>query len=364
MTAAQIQKQSASERLSGWRIGASAPGALRGASLVVATYKRPAEVKQLLVTLLSNVDTRRPDTPDEVVIVDGSPTAELGEELLRWATGRHLPFDLGYVRSPAGLTRQRNVGIDASRGEYVFFLDDDSEPLPGYFREMYRVFAQDAERRVGALGGAVLNEMDKPIPRRWQWRLRLGLTPRVEPMTYHASGTSTPKGLMKRFHGVRPVDVLPGCAFTFRREVFNRHRFSGFFYGYSQGEDLEMSLRVRRDWKVLCCGDAHLLHHSAPSGRPASFAKGRMEIRNRFFIWKRHVQNAPVVDRMRFWLDAGFLAAMDFAWFCRRPLKAHPLAHAAGVLWAAVECLVSPPQYQEPPAERVYAVDWQLPALI
>jgi GT2 family glycosyltransferase len=364
MTPTQTTMEStpgAMERLRGWRIAGSAPGALRGASLIVATYKRPDEVIDLLTTLLSQVDLIHPDTPDEVVIVDGSPSDALGTRLFKWAGNRDLPFDLAYVRSPAGLTRQRNAGIDVSRGFYVFFLDDDSEPLPGYFREMHRVFTQDQGGRIGALGGSVLNEMDKPIPRRWRWRLRLGLTPPVPPMTYHASGTSTPKGLMKQFHGVRPVDVLPGCAFTFRREVFSGHRFSGFFNGYSQGEDLEMSLRVGREWDVMCCGDAHMLHHPAASGRPASFAKGRMEIRNRFFIWKRHAKHAAVIDRLRFWLDAWFLMAMDLAWFCRRPSKPHSLAHAAGVLWAAVECVFSPPRYQEPPARPVYAVNWQFP---
>ena len=347
------------QKLAGWRTSATAPGALLGASLVVATYKRPDEMMELLGTLLSQVDLIHPDTPDEVVIVDGSPSDELSARVAEWGAKHELPFDLAYVRSPAGLTRQRNVGIDVSRGCYVFFLDDDSEPLAGYFREMYRVFTEDREGRIGALGGSVLNEMDRPIPRRWRLRLRLGLTPPVAPMTYHASGTSTPKGLMKPFHGVRRVDVLPGCAFTFRREVFGEHRFSAFFNGYSQGEDLEMSLRVAREWDVLCCGDAHLLHHAATGGRPASFAKGRMEIRNRFFIWKRYVTRAAVSDRIRFWLDAAFLVAMDLAWFCRRPTKPHALAHAAGVLCAAIECVFSPPRYEEPVARPMYAVEWQ-----
>jgi GT2 family glycosyltransferase len=348
--------------LSGWRIRASAPGALRGASLVVPTYKRPEEVLHLLGALAAQADAASPDTPEEVVIVDGSPDDGIARRIREWVHGRALAFDLAYVRTPAGLTRQRNAGVDVTHGKYVFFLDDDSVPLTGYFREIYRIFEKDEKRRIGAVGGSVLNEMDKTIPRRWRLRLALSLTPPVPPMTYHPSGTSTPKGLMKPFRGVRPVDVLPGCAFTFRREVFAKHRFSEFFNGYSQGEDLEMSLRVGCYWDVVCSGDAHVLHHPATGGRPASFAKGRMEIRNRYFIWKRYSRNPAFIDRMRFWLDALFLVAMDCAWFCRRPWKQHSLAHAAGVLWAAAECLIAPPQYREPHARPVYRVEWQTEA--
>jgi GT2 family glycosyltransferase len=152
---------------------------------------------------------------------------------------------------------------------------------------------------------------------------------------------------MKPFTGTHPVDILPGCAMAFRRTVLEHIRFSEFFSGYAQGEDVEMSLRVGRQWRLVCCGDAWVVHKLSPVARPGSFRKGRMEVRNRFFICKRHSPGSPA-DRMRFWLDVIFLILMDLAWFSVRPWRPNDLAHAAGLGAAALECLASPPVYEEP----------------
>lgn len=335
--------------LRGWRAGGSGRGALHQCSLIVPTYRRPADLIALLEALASI-----PDPPQETVVVDGTPEVYVETAVADWVREKRLPFDLVYVASPKGLTRQRNIGIDISGGRYVFFLDDDAVPLPGYFTAVRRVFEEDREGRVGGVGAAIVNQIDRPIPRRWRIRLKLRLVPSVQPDMYHHSGTSTPRGLLKPFAGTRQVDLLPGCAFAFRREVFDQERFSEFFDGYAQGEDLEMSLRVGRNWKLVSCGDARVMHHAAPGGRPSSFEKGRMEVRNRFFIWKRYSAGAPWNDRARFWADLLFLFIMDAAWFCARPWRPRALAHGFGVIGAAIECLAAPPRYTEPPPQRRY----------
>lgn len=335
--------------LPGWRIRPAKAGALEDCSLVVATYNRCEEVVRLLEALLGIEDR-----PAEVVIVDGEPTRVLSGILREWSERHPAPFELVYVGSPSGLTRQRNVGVDISSRPYIFFLDDDAVPLSGYFAEMRRIFEKDRDRTVGAIAGCVINEMDKPLCGRWKLRFALGLVPRIEPMIYHPSGTHVPRSILRPFHGVRRVDVMPGCAWTFRREVFDTERFSCFFQGYSQGEDLEMSLRVGRRWTILCAGDARILHLPAPHGRPASYTRGRMEMRNRYFVWQRHTPRPAFRHRTAFWLDTAFLMAMDFAWLARRPWQVQPLGHALGTAIEMVNCVLRPPRFEEPPARREY----------
>jgi GT2 family glycosyltransferase len=337
--------------LPGWRVPAAAPGALEDCCLVVPTYDRHDEVLRLLRNLL-----RIPDPPAEVVVVDGHPSRELGRILRDWTGVNPAPFDLVYVESPPGLTRQRNVGVDISSRDLVFFLDDDAVPLAGYFAEIRRAFAADRNQVVGGIAGCVLNEMDRPVARRWRLRFALRLVPRIPPMIYHPSGTHTPRGLLKPFTGLRPIDVMPGCAWTFRRDVFCLHRFSCFFQGYSQGEDLEMSLRVGKHWRFLCCGDARILHLPAAQGRPVSYTRGRMEMRNRHFIWKRHSPDAAPRHVAAFWLDTALLVAMDLAWFVARPWKLRPIGHAVGTIREMFDCLIRPPKFEEPPARREYVL--------
>jgi GT2 family glycosyltransferase len=331
--------------LRGWRITKTELGGLLDCSLIVATFKRPAETSSL-VALLATM----PDTPVEVVIVDGSPSDETERALLDLSRNLRLSFDLVFVQSPKGLTRQRNVGVDISTKSILFFLDDDALPMDKYFSELAHALQQNSTGQVGAVGACIVNEMHKPISRRWQIRRAIGLIPKSEPLIYNHAGTSAPTGLLKPFSGTRDVDIFPGGACAIRREIFESMRFSEFFAGYSWGEDLEMSLRIRRRWRVLCCGDARVFHRGLDSagGRPAPFTKGQMEIRNRYFIWKRHSPEANRVDRLRFHLDLLFLFGMDVAWFAFRPWQYQHFLHACGILSGAVSCVIAPPKCQEP----------------
>jgi glycosyltransferase involved in cell wall biosynthesis len=294
------------------------------------------------------------DVPREVIVVDGSPSSEVEDELLPWAEKSSLPFDLVFIRSPAGLTRQRNVGIDASSREFVFFLDDDSVPQPGYFQAIRQLFLADHAKELGAVRGLFANVADASLT--WLWRLRftLRLVPRGDPGKYFTCGTSATWNGVAPFSGVKPVDVLTGCAMAFRRAVFEKHRFSLFFSGYSQGEDLEMSRRVARDWKLVVCGEARVRHEVAEGGRPAGFRRARMALRNHYFIWKRHVPAISFVDRVRFWLNVALIIVYNLAGFVFHRFRPQYLSYAAGTLCAAVECLFVPPAYEEPPARREY----------
>ncbi len=344
-------------QLRGWRKAARGPSALADCVLIVPTYRRPMEIIRLLDLL-----TSLPDAPGEVLIIDGSPEPAVEAAIRAWARERELSFELSYVSSPAGLTRQRNVGLDASTREFVFYLDDDCLPEPGYFRALRQVFREDAAQRVGGVRGFMTNGIDKPLTRMWRLRFALRLVPRGRPGEYFPSGSSATWDMVRPFRGTRPVDVLAGGVSAYRRQVFARHRFSEFFYGYAQGEDLEMSLRIGKEWKLLVCGDARLDHHHAAGGRPAGFALGKMAVRNRYFIWKRHSPDCRVIDKLRFWLDHALVATYNAAVFLARPWRPYNLFYAAGTCRGVVDCWISPPRHEEPPARRQYEVLWEEPA--
>ena len=181
----------------------------------------------------------------------------------------------------------------------------------------------------------------------------------VQPGQYYPTATSIPKGRVKPFSGVRPIDIVPGGAVGYRRRVFDDSRFSLFFDGYAQGEDLEMSLRIGRRWKLAWSGDAHVGHFHAPGGRPDPVKKGRMEVRNRFFIWKRHSADAAWRDRVRFWLDIAFVFVCDLGYVVARAPRWDHFRHAIGVARGAIGCVLAPPRYEEPPSRREYEVVWQ-----
>jgi GT2 family glycosyltransferase len=339
--------------LPGWRIPASKPTTLEDCCLIVATYGRPAEVSALMQTLAA-----MSDVPAELVIVDGSPEDETERALLRLCRNTQLAFELIYVHSPKGLTRQRNAGVDISTRPILFFLDDDALPAKDYFTALRRVFVEDVGATIAAAGAFLMNAIDTPIARRWRIRHALRLIPRCAPLTYNDVGASAPSGVLKVFSGIRDVDIFPGCAFALRREVTKSMRFSEFFAGYSYGEDVEMALRIRRRGRVVHCGDAHVVHNSdySPSARPAAFAKGRMEVRNRYFIWRRYAPETTILNKIRFHVDLLFTFAMDLGWFLARPWQWHHISHAFGLLAGAASCAMSPPVWDEPAPRLRYCV--------
>lgn len=342
-----------SHRLAGWKISGGT-GGFDDCTLIVPTYARPNEMVKLLRCL-----TKLPDFPAEVVIVDGSPDGCVDDAVRQWAAGHRFPFDLVFIHSPAGLTRQRNVGLDAVTRDYIFFLDDDCLPEPGYFAALRKVFLKDAERRIGAVRGFLTNGIRKPLTKLWRLRYALGLVPRGEPGRYYPCGSSGTWDMVEPFRGVRRVDVLAGGASAYRREAFAQQRFSEYFYGYAQGEDLEMSLRLGREWKLAVCGDARVKHDHAENGRPAGFARGRMAVRNRYFIWKRYSGNASLADRFRFWADHVLSILFYGAAFLSRPWRPYFLGYAAGTFFGVAECFFNPPRYEEPSKFQRYHFDWK-----
>lgn len=89
-------------------------------SVVIPTYNRAAWVGRAVRSAF------RAGGDVEVVVVDDASTDET-PEVCRALEG------IRYLRLPynSGLAHARNAGIDEASGEYVAFLDDDDERLPG-----------------------------------------------------------------------------------------------------------------------------------------------------------------------------------------------------------------------------------------
>jgi glycosyltransferase involved in cell wall biosynthesis len=317
--------------LPGWRIPSSRRPALRDCSLVIPAGDGD-DVPRSLDSFLAV-----PDAPGEVVIVDAGPNYDLGPRVRAWREAREAPFTLIYVAAPSGLTRQRNIGVDLSTRDFVFFLDPGLEPLPGYFAVTRGVFDLDRDRCVGGVTGVIVN------------RGRRGSR---DPLIYARSGICGPG--VPPFSGLRRVDVLPGAAAAWRREVFTTRRFSCFFGACPEGEDIEMSLRVGKRWTLLACGEARV-KRVAPSPQIAlSYESGRAVIRNRHFVWRRHISEPGFRNEARFWLRAVLDVVTAFGSFCLRPWDVSRASHAAGLVAGISSCLADPPRFTEPPARREY----------
>lgn len=126
-------------------------------SIVISTRNRAAQLSRCL----KHVSEIRGHTPWELVVVNNGSTDNTADVLDEFA--RQLPVPVRVVSEPAaGLSRARNAGVKAARGEIVVFTDDDCYVRPDFVDQYRKVFDDDA---VGFAGGRILlhDRTDYPL---------------------------------------------------------------------------------------------------------------------------------------------------------------------------------------------------------
>jgi glycosyltransferase involved in cell wall biosynthesis len=240
--------------------------------------------------------------PDEIVVVDGAPQKERATEEMVAAHATNLPFQCRYLRSARGTAVQRNVGIDAARGEFIALIDDDVRLEPDFLERIAAVFDADADRRVGGVVGYRSNQHIRDASR-WRWYRRLRLFTTYEPGRYDfQNGYPINTSLQPPFTGTREVDFMTTACAVWRREVFDSGlRFDLFFHDYGMLEDANLSLRAGRQWKLLQCGDAHCIELNAPGGRPDRRKLGYKCVVNYYYVFCDVAHPLSWQQQVRFW---------------------------------------------------------------
>jgi len=91
-------------------------------SVILCTFNRSATLPSALDSLVAQVLS--PSVPWEIVVVDNNSSDETRATIERYCN--RYPGRLRYLFEPQqGLSRARNAGIRAARGEIFAFLDDD-----------------------------------------------------------------------------------------------------------------------------------------------------------------------------------------------------------------------------------------------
>jgi GT2 family glycosyltransferase len=258
--------------------------------LVLCTRNRPEEVRTCLETV--RVQTR---VPSRVLIVDssdGDATASIvSDAASTWPSGSVIE----HRRSEPGLTRQRSAGIDASAEEIVHFVDDDTVLEAAYFAAIIDAFVSAGGDAPGGVGGFVTDQPAHDFRRIDAW---LGLDGAAE-------GVVLPSGRNVRVYAEprAPIDVdwLPGCAMSYRREVFATERPNLAVTRDRNGEDVELSYRVRQHWRLVITPKARIEHHESPRGRRSREQLIRIELLSRY---ERVRAGTGRLSRRAFWVSA------------------------------------------------------------
>ena len=112
-------------------------------SIIITTHNRPRLLSRAVAS--ARLSGRDP----EIVVVDDASTDETGEACRSLQGIRYIR-----VERRQGVACARNVGLQASSCEFISFLDDDDERLPGSLD--MQVECLEAEPRAGMIYGQAL----------------------------------------------------------------------------------------------------------------------------------------------------------------------------------------------------------------
>lgn len=220
------------------------------------------------------------DTDFEFIVVDngsndGSPA------MVRESWPEAIVIELN---SNQGVSRGRNIGIEAATGDILVFLDDDASFVDHYaLSRIRRRFEKDPELGILATNSYIASTGEPDIaaiPRRDK---------KIFKTDYHTS-------------------YFSGQGFALRQDLINEIGafFEGFFYSC---EETDLSWRaIDRGYKITWAADIVILHRITATERP----RGRWvysNARNRVLLAARHLPWRYVVSYLVLWW--GFLLVIS-----------------------------------------------------
>lgn len=211
-------------------------------SVLIATYRRPAELHRCLEAL-----SRQTLAPTEVIVVGREGDRET--QTLLAERGSTLPLKAPLVREP-GVVAALNAGLRLARGDVVALTDDDAVPRPCWLERIAARF--DADSGTGAVGGrdvvhigdGVLDGQVKKVGRIHWFGRAIG--------SHHLRT------------GLQRVDFLKGVNTAYRRQPLLSFDEALRGVGAQVAWDMDASLSFReRGWTVLYDPDIVVDHYPA-----------------------------------------------------------------------------------------------------
>lgn len=281
--------------------------------LIICTYMRPVPLENLLNSVMNQTLY-----PNQILIIDGSTNNET-KEFIKKNVIKNLNYFL-VSEECRGLTKQRNFGIAnvSSSSEVVCFLDDDTILEPTYFEEIIKAYQSDVA--ITGVAGIAINEdkwIRKEIGKSYSKYKYFEIDGYVYPegsrnIIRNLLGLQSDlgSGKMPKFsHGrncgfpvngkIYEVDLLIGMSFSFRKEVYEKIKFSHYFEGYGLYEDADFSIRAQQFGKNVITTKAQLFHYHDQSGRPNRYQYGKMVTRNGWYVWRLKYPNPSFKDKLK-----------------------------------------------------------------
>lgn len=253
-------------------------------SVIIPVYGKCGYTLRCLASIADNP----PTTAFEVIVVDDH-SPDKSAEVLQRVGGIRLISNA----QNQGFIRSCNIGAQAAKGQYVYFLNNDTEVMPGWLDELVRTF--DTFPGTG-LAGSKLIYPDGSLQEAggiiWQdgsaWNFGRNQDPALPVFNY-----------------AREVDYCSGASIVIPKTLFDE--LGGFDEHYLPAycEDADLALKIRdKGYRVIYQPLSTVVHYEgATSGTDITQGVKANQVENSkklFARWqerlKRHQHNGENVD--------------------------------------------------------------------
>jgi GT2 family glycosyltransferase len=267
-------------------------------SLIICTIDRLENIKRCLSSVAG-----QSYRPDEIIIVDASKS-NLTKNYISDLKSPGLK--VVYIKQKGtGISRARNIGIKISKGNFIVFLDDDVELASNNFlNSMIQILKKHGE----TVGGLTALEIEtrkpslKTIVRKYYDMFFL--INRFIPTTMHI--------LRKTKHGFSYVDMLGGSVLAFKKNILEKFLFDE---SINFGEDLDISLRIGKSYKLAICEKAKFYHHKP---EVLQVKKHKIFFSVRSYLFKKTIDQSSKNKLIFYWSKFGLLISNFLAFFYQK----------------------------------------------
>jgi len=279
-------------------------------SAVLPTRDRAGSLSRMLDSLLA-----QRVLPSELIVVDGSSGQESRELIERWSALVKPYCIVRWERAiQLGAAVQRNQGVAAATQPFVCFFDDDILFEPECVSRLWCALQSDA--KIGGVSAMIVNQ--RYYPPGWVSQIMFTVMHGRCESSFAGRVIGPAINLLPEDRDdlpeVVPVEWLNTTCTLYRREALPSPPFDSFFSGYSLMEDVAVSLRVGRSWKLANARTARIYHDSQPADyKDNKFALAKMELINRHYVMTQILERCQLSDCLKLFLLELFGIATSLA---------------------------------------------------
>ena len=264
-------------------------------AIIIATHQRALSLRKCLETIAKQ------SYKSLSITISHSGDSDGTQEVINDFRG---DMDIRYIISPIiGAASQRNAALSVVEGDWIFFLDDDVELDNNFFTEISNAIKQRPD--AGGVSGKISNQSSLRLSffsRSLLWLAGGGFSNDVNGKIRGPIINFLPYKMGK---DLEEIEWMPTCVCGYRKTILaEAGEFPGFFRNYSLGEDIYISMKVKKKYPLILARKAVLFHNYLGGlNSDQAYSIGFMQIYNRMFILKEINNRASLLAmiRLMFW---------------------------------------------------------------